>query len=374
MESLPQEALDFIKWLKEEQEQKIDYTPIEYIPSENEVILAETLNPNLPQLAPFVDFLISARLGRVSTLLVAPRQGGKSKSILISTQIIPAERIDGLDPSTLAKKLRQPRQNVNNKMPRVDCYVEDMTNLINLQTLPIIATLIFQHKYETAQLEIPDIDLCFIGGCHHERLAQLIALPEWTQMLQDRLIRLYLLYWNRPKPQRVLRDDEFPEISEIKIDFNLNPEFEITNNQIESLIPILEAQISPERAFNFIKSILKGHAIFCGRDEVTEEDLNWFSLFEPVLSIEQYLYRRTPKSEKLSFNELAFGILHEYLKDFSQPDRIARRFRITPEALKSYLQKLGEDLNCKFEIGKEPSGLWIEKLKNLHNIFTLEPL
>jgi len=367
MEELTQETIEFRKWLFEETETKVEYTPIEYVLSENEVFLCETLNENLPQLAPYVDFLISARLGRVSTLLIAPRQGGKTKSIILSTQILPAERIDGLDKLTLAKKLS------TYEGKEVDTYVEDMTNIVDTQTLPIIATLIFQHTYDTAQLKIPQIDLCFFGGCHHEKLAQLVNLPEWNQMLQDRLVRLYILYFDRSSPLRVLRDDEFPEIPKLEINHN-QPQFEVTDEEISELVPILESQISTERAFNFIKSILKGHAMFCQRESVTQEDIDWFKLYDPILGLEQFLYRRIPKSEKMIFDEFAFGVLHEYLKNFREPDRIARRMRITQEALKNTLERVLGTLQVSFKLGEPPTGIWIEKLKNLFNVFDLEPI
>jgi len=372
-----EELLEQLKkeWLqlKEEIEKtisiKVDYEPIEYILSENEVLITEALNPQLPQLAPFVVFELSCRLGRVSNLLIAPRASGKTKTAIISSKILPAERLDFPTPKSLQEKL--------NGKKKVDLFLEDMTNLVQTQVLPMIATLIFQHEYDAGDIKIPYTDFCFFSGCQYEKIEQIINLPEWTQMLQDRMLRLYIFYYHRPQVNNPLKEDEFPEIPYVEItprDPNLP--IEVDEKRILDLASMLETQISPDRTINYTKSILSGHAILCNRDTVTEEDANWLQLYEPCITIEQHLYRRTPSKilARMSFETAQYGILFFYLKD-ENPDlkRISRILRFPEKTAESILKSILTNLECQL-IKNQIVGVWIEKLKNLHNVYSLEPI
>lgn len=369
LEQLKQEQLALKEQIERTTSSEVNYQPVEYILSENETLIAEALNSQLPQLAPFVVFELACRLGRVSNLLIAPRASGKTKTAIITSKILPAERLDNITLQTLKEKL--------NGRSKVDLFLEDMTNLVQTQVLPVVATLIFQHQYDSGELKIPPVDFCFFAGCQHEKVEQLINLLEWTQMLQDRMLRVYLFYLSRPSVNSPLKEDEFPEIPNIQIP-ERSPNtvsFEIDEKTLLNLASILESQISPDRTVNYAKNILAGHATLSGRDTVTEEDADWLKLYEPCLNIEQYLYRRSSSKtvSRMIFEATQYGILFYSLKD-QNPDfrRMGRIFRMSESSVESNLRELLNKLECQIT-NNQITGVWVEKLRNLHDTYTLEP-
>jgi hypothetical protein len=348
-------------WLEEIRQSSVSfeekYEPIEYVPSDNEMKIIETLdNSCLPELGVHHIFIASCVLGRASGFIVAPRGKGKSKVLHIvhkhSGLCSNPQRFDEI---TEVKGLSM----LSGK--RTEVYVDDFSNMIERkEILSVCATLVTQGEYTVpGQVTIENADASFWFAIQPNLLAKLMNMDIWSSMVVDRFPRYWMFYFHRPNPPRFLDENEFPEVKGIDV-YQGEVHSEIPDSE---LIKIDFGQMTPERTLYFIKKVLVGHARLCGRDTVTvEDDLDWFKLYLPFFEVEKPLVFKSTEGWQVS--ETVHAHLFEYL--------LSGNVDMSNEVQRGALISFCERTNQKWKVVSgqfQIIGRWFSRLKNLFQAY-----
>jgi len=292
----------FYEQLKEDiqSEKKSTVELVEYEITENEEKIVEFLKDYLPQLSPYLLFIISAYLEKASSLIIAPISGGKSKILGIMKMTFKDFTLyDTLTENTL--------KSINGDM---NIGIDDFSHFIfeanSERLLTPLASVIQKGEWKSDNLHIK-ANISLYGAMTPLAFLKLSLTPQYTSMLCDRIMRTYLLYYKRPPPKHKMLDNEFISLPEIKI----------TEGSVKcdvdysSLKDIFGIQISYDRTDNFIIKLLKGHARLCGKNEVDENDINFLKLYEPMLSLEKVFYGRDREAVDANDYSILFNVYKE---------------------------------------------------------------
>jgi hypothetical protein len=351
--------------------------------SENEKIIVSALKDDLPQLSPFVIFTLSNLLGGNQTLLIGCMSSGKSKCMKcimnskvnyssipntinninkedkdissnnLSSNLLKIEKkanatnivcLDSIDESAKLNEL-------SNRSSWV--FIDDFTKLIfsskipPSETIPMLSAIAQTHTYVSTNVNIQNADVRIVSGVTELAYSKLIQEPVWLSQGKDRFMRLYIMYYNRPNPKRFLRDDEWKsfEINVSRATFN-------DGLDISKLRDILSCQISYDRTDQWIIRTLEGHASLCNRREVTQDDISWFLLYEPVLTL-----------DKLSDIKLLRVLYYRFKNKNYTKKQLANYCGISEDELEKALSELNEYIKLD---GKSE---WEIKLEHLHKTY-----
>jgi hypothetical protein len=258
-----------------------------YIPSENEMKIINTYKENLPQLSAYLVFVLSSLLGGISVMLVNPKSSGKTKIMktIYESKIFSNYRYyDKVNKELLKKELKSG----DNIIMAVDDLAHITgSNLEDLSTFTILASLINNNRYSDEELKLENVKLTLVCGVECGVAEKIFLTSLWKGMVEDRIIRLPILYFKRKEPKRVLADNEVIKLPPLEI--SSYAEFD-DDLDIKDLVNIMACQISVERCYNIVKNILIGHARLRNDNKVTEADLTWFKLYSLPLSLEPLTY------------------------------------------------------------------------------------
>lgn len=343
-----------------------------YTPSDNEMKIVERCKDYLPQISPHLIFSLSAILGGVSVILVAPKASGKSmivKSAILSDYKTSKNRL-------FFDKITLDFPSLLKSDSKYIVGIDDLTYFIadpelSEKVLPLLSSLINNRRYQDEKYHIENTELTIIGGGVNTAMESIMSSKVWESMVSDRMLRYYIYYYNRPEPKFVLSEPNWINIGNLDISENAT----IDGVDITNLRNIFAAQVSYERTTPIVENLLKGHAMLCGRDKVDESDIQWLSLYEWCISSELAI-----KSERLadigegiigqSFNKLAHTVIYYTLLSPNIKLRyIANRARIQEGNVRRVLKTL-DCIKCKItDDGVYIESPVIDKLRSLIYIY-----
>jgi len=336
-----------------------------YNPTDIELKLVECFDEaNLPELAPHFIYIASCMLGGVSNMLVAPPASGKTKIMKCLKNVMNVKECDRVKDIAGLKNVIQ-----NNS----DNYLvfDDLTNIVfTSQTdtpsmlFTALSSIIQQHTFVDPETntEFKNVNLALVGGCTHQALEKLARNPVWNSMVSSRILRYYILYYRRPEPEKYVADDFFPELP--KIDVNWNVKIEDSFN-IRDACKIYSALLPYERTTQFVYKIMKGHAMLCGKDSITADDLNWLLLYEPCITAETYIREK----DEITQNRLVtLYAMHKVIEP--ELKLVANEARISLDVVRGEMMELSGLL--KFNVGQTSYQLkseFSQRLKHLYEIY-----
>jgi hypothetical protein len=340
---------------EEKEGKKEEVKLVDYEISENEEKIVNFIKDRLPQLSPYLLYLISAYLGKTSSLIVAPISGGKSKILGIMKQSFKDFTLyDTLTENTL--KAISGNMNIG---------IDDFSHFIfeehSEKLLTPLASIIQKGEWHSDNLNIK-ANITLYGAMTPLAFTKLIYTPQYVSMLCDRILRTYIIYYKRKPPKIKMLDNEFVSIPEIKI-YEGDVKCDVDYSELKDIYGL---QISYDRTDNFIIRMLKGHAKLCGKSEVDENDIKFLKLFEPIISLEKIFYG-TKEEQSVGLND--YSILFNVFKEGKMGmNTLCGQLKCEEEVIiKSVLTKLIQfglqPATGKIEVSEQNS--FTKKLKNM---------
>jgi len=357
---------DFESWgralMKDyEKKEEVSNEPI-YKLSSNERKIVKAVEKTHPQLSPLLIMMGSVVLGRGGLLVIMPKGGGKTvacKSI--------AKRFGGLEMDALDDNL----EGWSNKSITLILHDLVTTVVSKEDTFRIITPLIYDKSISMGKVVVKDVDLAVISAGVPLVLKELMARDLYEGALEDRLLRLFYLYYEKPN----LISSNIPEFPDLR--WGSGSEWKVSPSKFEECRSLLEGQFTEERAYLFATRLLKGHSILCNRDVVEDKDVNWLLTYSPFIKIDSYCNIRMGSKERrwawtriqpiINFAE---AIYHITKVGRIEKDRLRKKLRTRRRSLNSMLSQL-EPVGVKWDT----SEVWLEgwlkaELERVYNTFT----
>ncbi len=284
-------------------------------------------------------------LADMGLLIVAPRGKGKTRTIEALTQIPHRDIlvITNLTPAGLPKFINKLDNN------NVTVLNKDLsgfyTEYLREVGLNLVSSILTDHEYISSTgrhyIEIHNSTISFISSLQPNLMHKLSKMSTYNSMYKDRFIRIYMIYYREVEPT--------PEYIKLNIELNPIPLEKITiphsikeSKQYKTLEKLLIEQTSPGRGKLYIQQLLKASASLNERDIVTDEDLQFLSLYIIPLGIEKIISERLyGPGEPLIFDHNAYSLLF-YIYEQGQATRrmMMDEFKISRKTLQQTLDYL----------------------------------
>jgi len=255
----------------------------------NEQELLASIEKTHPQLTPLIEFEMCVILGRKAGLLhIAPKASGKTTSCRAVSKYFRCSELD-----KVSKNLNK----ISGK--KVSLVFHDLANTLTKDeegSLEIISPLIYDESIEAGKYHIKNVDLAVIAAGPPNILRMLMREELWDNQMSDRFLRLYWMYWDKSE----VITTSLPEIP--KLDFTTKIKgMDVDKELFESCVSLLEYQLTHERAYLVTNSLLRGHAMLCGRDVIRDVDCSYILTYTPFIRVENYFNLRQIEDKRLGW-------------------------------------------------------------------------
>jgi hypothetical protein len=350
----------------------IEWEPPAYRLSKNEQVLSKFLSTFFPQLTPVVSFCVSAQFGRKNVFLIAPRASGKSVTEFY-LKLFSRNKWLELD------KYKDTKEDLENfarivSNASVDIGIDDISPMALIESggesaqklFSMVSALSFTKRYSDIDVKVENADVSAVAAATHVAAEPIIRSPLWKSQIEDRFLRYWILYKERPIPKiRVGHRDPIPEPP--KLEFTPHAVCELSEEDFAYCTELVSFQISEERAVEFARDLLRGHAMLCGRSEVNESDVEWLKLYEPIFRLEPNLYAAAERRRGSVFNPIGYEILYYALKSPTSLRNLAAKVRLRVRDAHRELSSILRGLECGLLIDDtvKITGTWVDQLSHL---------